>query len=148
MLLTLRWAEARGALPLESVFEVIRFGGDGAALERIPRARVSIVGVLVHRGYAIPVFDPRRWKGFFQDVPTAEDRYVVLVQTEDSLDGLVVEEVDVLREFERLTGFAEAQTKRETGLGKMFMDGAVSAERATWALLSIPRLGRAMHGES
>jgi chemotaxis signal transduction protein len=148
MLLTLKWDEARGALPLESIWEVVRLGEDGdEALRSVPQMRVSLAGMLMRRSYAVPVFDPRRWKGFFEHVPDAQGQYAVLLQTEDSLDGLLAEEVGILSAFERLTDFAQAETRNATGLGKRFVDSAVRGERAVWALLSVSRLARAMHGE-
>ena len=109
--------------------------------------RISLAGMLMRRSYAVPVFDPRRWKGFFEHVPEAQGQYAVLLQTEDSLDGLLAQEVGILRAFERLTDFAQAETRSATGLGKRFVDSAVRGERAVWALLSVSRLARAMHGE-
>jgi chemotaxis signal transduction protein len=148
MLLTLKWDEARGALPLESVWEVVRLGENGdETLRSVPQVRVSLAGMLMHRSYAVPVFDPRRWKGFFEHVPEARGQYAVLIQTEDSLDGLLAQEVGILSAFERLTDFAQAETRNATGLGKRFVDSAVRGERAVWALLSVSRLARAMHGE-
>ncbi len=148
MLLTLKWGESRGALPLESIWEVIRLGEDGdETLRSVPQMRISLAGMLMRRSYAVPVFDPRRWKGFFERVPETQGQYAVLVQTEDSLDGLLAQEVGILRAFERLTDFAQAETRSATGLGKRFVDSAVRGERAVWALLSVSRLARAMHGE-
>lgn len=146
MLLSLEWEGARAALPLAAVFEILEFG-DAANAVVVPRARVSVRGVVMHRGYVVPVFDPRRWKGFFRSLPSGSDRYLVLVQNEDSLDGLVAERVDILRDV--------GPPPREggaSGIGTAFVEGeflarrAEGAEEEAWALLSLPRLAEAMHG--
>lgn len=157
MWLTLEWDKARAALPLSSVFEVLPLREGGADVVSIPRARVSVKGVLAHRGYVVPVFDPRRWKGFFNTLPVGADDYVVLVQNEDSLDGLVVGNVNILPEVELVKegeSDEEKATKPENsaGVGRPFVERLVRTQGANeqptaWALLSLPRLGVAMHKE-
>jgi chemotaxis signal transduction protein len=136
MWMSLRWNESRALLPIGAVWEVRR----NERPTPVPGGRADLDGVIVRRDLAVPVFDPRRWEGFFKTPPGESGHYVVIVSIEDCMDGIRAHEADIVWEVEE-SGAAGA----DCGLGPAFAERVVWSRNAAYGVLSLRHLAGVMH---
>lgn len=92
LFLSMRWGDTFAGVGMNHVFEIVR----DVPHHPLPGVRRGVTGIMIYRGYSIPVYDPAKWHGFFTAPTFIEGIYTVILQSEESLDAFITDDVDML----------------------------------------------------